>query len=525
MKTVKLIQGSIAWNEHRAQHDNASDAPAMMNVSPYKTRNQLLQERHTGISAEIDAATQRRFDDGHRFEGLARRLAEDFIGQALYPVTGVKGRFSASFDGLTLDESINYEHKTINDEIRAAQSAGDLGLHYRVQMEHQMYVCEATRTLFMASRWDQNGNLIEEKHFWYESDPALRQRVIDGWAQFEKDLAAYQPPAVEHKAIAEAILQLPALALHIRGEVVASNLADYRTAAEAYIASIKTDLETDDDFANAEAQVKFFAEAEKDLEAAKKSALGQTASIDELLRTVELIQEKMRGKRLVLQNSVTTKKAAIKEGVLADGRKKYAAHIQSLEAEIDPLRLTCAQPDFAGAAKNKRTLASLRNAVDTELANGKITADAAAGAARAKLTWYKENAAGFEFLFRDLEAIATKPAEDFQLIVTTRIAEHKTAEAKREAAAAVAKAAASAPATGLDMATPPPASRSIAVAALSISTTDHARVEVAEPDRAGDLEIIDMVMSALAYSSRLEAIDRIAAIDLDAARASAEIAA
>ena len=34
MKTIKLIQGTPEWNAHRAQHWNASDAPAMMGVSP-----------------------------------------------------------------------------------------------------------------------------------------------------------------------------------------------------------------------------------------------------------------------------------------------------------------------------------------------------------------------------------------------------------------------------------------------------------------------------------------------------------
>jgi putative phage-type endonuclease len=120
MKTVDLIQGSPEWHAHRAQHWNASDAPAMLGVSPYKSRAELLRERATGISQEFDAATQRRFDDGHRFEALARSLAEQIIGDELFPVTGVNGRFSASFDGLTMLEDTAFEHKSLNDELRAA---------------------------------------------------------------------------------------------------------------------------------------------------------------------------------------------------------------------------------------------------------------------------------------------------------------------------------------------------------------------------------------------------------------------
>ena len=86
MQTVKLIQGSADWHTHRARHFNASDAPAMMGCSPYKTRTQLLHELHTGLTPDVDAAQQRRFDDGHRYEALSRPLAEEFIGQELYPL-------------------------------------------------------------------------------------------------------------------------------------------------------------------------------------------------------------------------------------------------------------------------------------------------------------------------------------------------------------------------------------------------------------------------------------------------------
>mgnify|MGYP000576635691 CR=1 FL=1 len=55
MKTVQLIQGTREWLSHRAAHWNASDAPAMLGVSPYKTRDQLLRELATGITADVDA--------------------------------------------------------------------------------------------------------------------------------------------------------------------------------------------------------------------------------------------------------------------------------------------------------------------------------------------------------------------------------------------------------------------------------------------------------------------------------------
>ena len=123
MKIHQLTQGSQEWLAYRATHFNASDAPAMMGCSPYKTRAELLREMHTGVAADVDAGTQKRFDNGHRAEALARPLAEEFIGAELYPVVGSLGRLSASFDGLTLEEREGFEHKALNAELKACFSA------------------------------------------------------------------------------------------------------------------------------------------------------------------------------------------------------------------------------------------------------------------------------------------------------------------------------------------------------------------------------------------------------------------
>ena len=118
MKIVNLKQGSPEWHAHRAKYDNASDAAAMMGCSPYKTRSQLLRERSTGVVADVGAEQQRRFDDGHRFEALARGLAEELIGDDLAPIVGTEGELSASFDGITFMGDTVWEHKTLGEALR-----------------------------------------------------------------------------------------------------------------------------------------------------------------------------------------------------------------------------------------------------------------------------------------------------------------------------------------------------------------------------------------------------------------------
>lgn len=430
-----LIQGTPEWNQHRAEHFNASDAPAMLGISQYKTRNQLLHEMATGITPEIDAATQRRFDDGHRFESLARPLAESIIGEELYPVVGSEGKLSASFDGLTMDESICFEHKTLNDKIRDAFASNVIPAEYCAQMEQQLMISGASKCLFMASQFDGNGALVDELHCWYKSDQAMRDNIVQGWTQFAIDLENYQHVQHAEKPKAGAIMDLPALSVTASGMVTYSNLPEFKTAAESYIANINTDLQTDQHFADAEATVKFCKATEEKLEFTKKAILAQTASIDEVIRTVDHIQAHLRDKRLMLDKLVGKEKEARKLEIVSKAGIAFSAHIESLESETRPVRLNVPRPDFAGAIKGKKTLASMHDAVDTALANGKIAADAFAKDIRAKLKWHNETVdGGYTTLFPDMQQIITKPMDDFKLLVETRIAHDKQAEAERNEA-------------------------------------------------------------------------------------------
>lgn len=446
MKTHDLIQGSPEWLAYRAQHFNASDAPAMMGCSPYKTRAQLLRELHTGVAPDVDVATQKRFDNGHRAEALARPLAEKIIGEDLYPVTGSLGRLSASFDGLTLDERQGFEHKAINADIKSAFDASWqaraedpeagrlLPIYHRVQMEQQLHVSGAERILFMASEWTPEGELIEEHHVWYYPDDELRGAILAGWAQLDRDLAIYVPPeAAEPAPVGRAPESLPALRIEVTGEVTASNLAEFKATALAAIRSVNRELRTDADFADADKAVKWCADVESRLKAAKEHALSQTASIDALFRAIDDISAEAKRVRLDLDKLVTRRKDEVKAAAVSAARKALDDHIATLQAELAPMRLSPVAADFAGAIKGLRSIASMQDALDTTLANGKISADAQARVIRGNVATFREQAAGFEALFADLGQLVHKAADDFAALVTSRIAAHQAAEAAKEA--------------------------------------------------------------------------------------------
>ena len=432
MQEHKIIQGTPEWHEFRSRHLNASDAPAMMGESPYKTRNALLREKAVGVVAEVSSETQRRFDDGHRFEALARPLAEKIIGEELYPVVGSSGKFAASFDGMTMLGDVIFEHKTLNAALAAIDPDEELPLYYRIQMEHQFMVSGAEKCLFMASKWDADDQLIGESHRWHSPDLALRQRIVDGWAQFEKDLAGYVLPEAKSEAVGRAPDALPALRIELTGQVTTSNLAEFRAHAQAVLGSIKRDgFQTDEDFANADKTAKWCADVEARLDAAKQHALAQTTSIDELFRTLDGIKEDTRQVRLTLEKTVKARKEAVKLERIAKAKSDFAAHVAALQSEIADVRLTVLTPDFGGAIKGLKTLASIDNAIGVAMANAKIAADQQAADVRAKLAWFNENAEEYRSLFSDLQQLIGWHFDEFKQAVTARIVLRKQAEEAR----------------------------------------------------------------------------------------------
>jgi len=435
MQTHDLIQGSPEWHAYRATHFNASDAPAMMGVSTYKTRSQLVHEYATGAAQEVDAFTQARFDDGHRYEALARPLAEQIIGQDLYPVVGSDGKYSASFDGLTMAEDINWEHKSLNDDLRAVMVDGctgaDLPMMYQVQMEQQCMVSGAGKVLFTASKWEGD-ELVEARHCWYEANPALRVDIVAGWDQFEVDVDNYQHVEVLPPAAPGAVQDLPALSIRVDGQLTLNhNLVVFGERLQSFIADIDTNPSDDQAFADAEQAIKVMERAETALGAAEASALGQVQAVDDMVRTVASYKELARKTRLMLEKVVKARKETIRVEIHQVAKDKAAAHIADLNKRLGRPYMPTVAVDFAGAMKGKKTVTSLRDAVDTELARFKIEANAVADRIQINLGLMRELASNHAFLFADTPSIVLKAADDLTALIKLRIADHEQAEAAK----------------------------------------------------------------------------------------------
>ena len=426
MKIISVQQGSQEWHDLRAKHDTASEAPAMAGVSKYQTRQQLLHQHFTGVAEEVTPAQQRIFDKGHAAEAAARPIAEEIIGQELYPVTGISEEHPhllASLDGATMLEDVIWEHKLWNEELAAAVRVEELPEHYRVQMDQQLLVSGAERCLFMVS----DGTRERCAWCWYTTDEARIQRLLAGWEQFHKDLADYQPAEKVVAAQGEAPEALPALRIELDGAVQATNLPDFKARALAMIEGIQTELATDKDFANAESTVKFLQKGEKQLKTSKQAALEQTASIAEVFATIDELTETMRQKRLHLNKLVKAEKENRRLEIQRKAEWEYNAWLDKLET---PVKLASVL-NVAAAMKGKKTLSSLQAAADDEVARAKVEAQQEARRLADNKALIEQHQGDYAFLFSDWKQLICQEADTIKLQVENRIAQHQQEEQKR----------------------------------------------------------------------------------------------
>jgi putative phage-type endonuclease len=427
MNIHSVAQGSAEWHALRADYFTASEAPAMMGASKYQTRTELLTQKKTGFTPEVTPQQQRIFDLGHATEAMARPLVETMIGEELYPIVGTKDNLLASMDGATMLGETLFEHKLWNEGLASQVRAEQLDPHYYWQLEQQLLVSGAERVIFVCS------DGTNDKFVSMEYRPVLgrAEQLVEGWKQFAADLAYFVIGEAPSIVVGKAPDELPALRIELTGMVTASNLKAFEQSALAVIDSVKTTLTTDQDFADAKKAVKWCGDVEEAVAAAKKQALSQTQTIDELFSSLDRISAHARETRLKVDKLVKAQELLVKTNIKQAAEQALAAHVLTINQTLGRVTIPAVAADFAGAMKNKRTIASLQDAVDTELARAKIEASQVADAIRVNLSSLAELAVDHTFLFNDLQQLVLKQNEDLVSLIKVRINEHEQAEAKK----------------------------------------------------------------------------------------------
>ena len=437
MQIHNVQQGSPEWLALRRQYFTASEAPAMMGVSPYITRNELLRQKATGLTPEVDEHQQSRFDAGHMAEASYRPIAEEQIGEELYPVTGtahIHGlQLLASFDGLTMDERIGFEHKLLNQNIVEHLVAhGEPGPAYYWQLEHQLLVSGAEKILFATSNGTADGAVA----YWYKSKPERRAALIAGWRQFAIDLAEWKPaPAAPEKVVAEPVESLPAPVVQVSGQLaLTDNFKVFEERLREFLDNrLIREPKTDEDFVNLDAQIKAMKAGREALKSAKAQMLAQVQPIDQASKTADMLDTLLQQNCAMAERLLKDEKERRKGQIVEAGVIGLQAHVTALNARLGKpyMPLQSHTADFVGAIKGMRSLASMEDAVSTALANAKIRTNEIADRIQLNLDHLRAEAADYAFLFADTAQIVLKAPEDLQALVANRINAHKQAEAER----------------------------------------------------------------------------------------------
>ncbi len=432
MKILDVIQGSPEWEAVRAKHFTASEAPVMMGAAKTMRRSELLHAKATGDEREISEWVKTNlFDKGHEVEAAARPIAEQIVDEDLFPATATDddGYLLASFDGITLLEDAIWECKQWNEAKAEKVRNGEIPEEDYWQVVQQLIVSKAVRCLYMVT----DGTEEKTVYVWTEPDADDKAKLLAGWAQFAEDLANYTPPETKPEVVAAPVLDLPAVSVQVTGEIaIRDNFAAFETALRDFIDNrLIREPQTDQDFADLDTQIKTLKKAEDALQTAEAAVVAQVASIDQMKRTKDMLYDLARSNRLMAEKLLEAEKknrrAAIQEG----GKQALAEHIANLNKRLGKPYMPAIAADFVGVTKGKRTIASLQDAVDTELARTKIEANEIADRIDLNLKTLREQASDYTFLFADKAQLVLKANDDLLNVIKARIADHKEAERER----------------------------------------------------------------------------------------------
>ena len=143
------------------------------------------------------------------------------------------------------------------------------------------------------------------------------------------------------------------LTVEARGEVT-SNIDEFRELVREALANINRDLQTDEQFGQAELDAKALKSAEDAVKSAKDKALADAEALHALFSAMDATSEEIRVARLDLETQIKRRKEEVKNEIV----EEFLA-----EFDIDP---RTARKHFAGgleaAIKGKRTVESMRAA-------------------------------------------------------------------------------------------------------------------------------------------------------------------
>lgn len=152
------------------------------------------------------------------------------------------------------------------------------------------------------------------------------------------------------------VFELIPLTVQTRGEVISSNVDEFRELVRDALSRINLELKSDEEFGQAELDVKALKGAEDAVKAAKEKALADAKQLQALFDALDDTAEEIRLPRLELEKLIAARKEEVKNEILTEALARL---------ECAPrLRAGSFGKGLKEALKGKRTVDSMRKALE-----------------------------------------------------------------------------------------------------------------------------------------------------------------
>lgn len=187
-----IKQQTQEWHNLRAEKIGSSDAPVIMEVSPWSSPYQLWQQKILGTITQSSFAMRRGLD----LEPKARNALSEMTGLILQSDVVFhpsKEWMMASLDVIDIDRKFIAEIKCPNAETHAIAARGKVPDHYYPQLQHQMEVCELGMAYYFSFDGEE-GILLEVKR-----DEKYIQLLLEKEEEFFDCIKNLTPPKLGEK--------------------------------------------------------------------------------------------------------------------------------------------------------------------------------------------------------------------------------------------------------------------------------------------------------------------------------------
>lgn len=222
-----------------------------------------------------------------------------------------------------------------------------------------------------------------------------------------------------------------ALAIRLKGEVVESNLPEFRVFVSARLKEVNTELSSDEHFGQAEVDVKTLTDLQGKIKAARNKAIEEAGRLTEVLNELDETEEEVRQVRLNLDKAVKAQKSKIKRSIIEETVALFVK-----ESGLTESRASAVRGLVEGAVKGKRTLETMRSSADVMIKTklGEVSK------CRELLVAFADADQSRESLISDFNALLCYDPSALPAELENRVMRHEALQAKAKAEAAEAEA-------------------------------------------------------------------------------------